>query len=108
LFFAITPNSGGSKYFPHKCGGFLELTQNFTLIPSGGSTIYYKGFYEMRELHLGVPDISRKDLSKRYNKAIKSLSFTTVEPELETWAAAVVHGSGNGTTCRCVDAKRGS
>jgi hypothetical protein len=24
-FFAILPNSGGSKYFPHKCGGFLEL-----------------------------------------------------------------------------------
>jgi hypothetical protein len=25
-FFAILPNSGGFKYFPHKCGGFLELT----------------------------------------------------------------------------------
>jgi hypothetical protein len=26
LFFAISPNSGGFKYFPRKCGGFLELT----------------------------------------------------------------------------------
>jgi hypothetical protein len=25
--FAILPNTGGSKYFPHKCGGFLELTR---------------------------------------------------------------------------------
>jgi hypothetical protein len=24
--FAISPNTGGSKYFPHKCGGFLKLT----------------------------------------------------------------------------------
>jgi hypothetical protein len=25
-FFAISPNIGGFKYFPRKCGGFLELT----------------------------------------------------------------------------------
>jgi hypothetical protein len=25
-FFAISRNSGGFAYFPHKCGGFLELT----------------------------------------------------------------------------------
>jgi hypothetical protein len=25
-FFAILPNSGGFANFPHKCGGFLELT----------------------------------------------------------------------------------
>jgi hypothetical protein len=24
-FFAISRNSGGFAYFPHKCGGFLEL-----------------------------------------------------------------------------------
>jgi hypothetical protein len=24
--FAILPNTGGSKYFSHKCGGFFELT----------------------------------------------------------------------------------
>jgi hypothetical protein len=32
-FFAISPNSGGSKYFPHKCGGYLELTLS-SLLPS--------------------------------------------------------------------------
>jgi hypothetical protein len=26
-FFAISPNVGGFAYFPHKCGGFLELTR---------------------------------------------------------------------------------
>jgi hypothetical protein len=26
MFFAISPNSDGFAYFPHKCGGFLELT----------------------------------------------------------------------------------
>jgi hypothetical protein len=26
--FAISPNTGGSKYFPRKCGGFLELTRH--------------------------------------------------------------------------------
>jgi hypothetical protein len=26
-FFAISMNTGGSKYFPRKCGGFLELTR---------------------------------------------------------------------------------
>jgi hypothetical protein len=25
VFFAILLNSGGIAYFPHKCGGFLEL-----------------------------------------------------------------------------------
>jgi hypothetical protein len=25
--FVISPNTGGSKYFPHKYGGFLELTR---------------------------------------------------------------------------------
>jgi hypothetical protein len=25
-FFTISRNSGGFAYFPHKCGGFLELT----------------------------------------------------------------------------------
>jgi hypothetical protein len=25
-FFIILPNNGGFVYFPHKCGGFLELT----------------------------------------------------------------------------------
>jgi hypothetical protein len=28
-FFAISPNSGGFAYFPHKCGDFLELTPPF-------------------------------------------------------------------------------
>jgi hypothetical protein len=28
--FVILPNTSGSKYFPHKCGGFLELTPTNT------------------------------------------------------------------------------
>jgi hypothetical protein len=32
-FFAISSNSGGFAYFPHKCGGFLELTRSRTMSP---------------------------------------------------------------------------
>jgi hypothetical protein len=31
-FFANLPNSGGFANFPHKCGGFLELTRYSDLI----------------------------------------------------------------------------
>jgi hypothetical protein len=31
--FAIWPNCGGFKYFRHKCGGFLELTQRRAIKP---------------------------------------------------------------------------
>jgi hypothetical protein len=30
-FFAILPNSGGFANFPHKCGGFLELTRGWAI-----------------------------------------------------------------------------
>jgi hypothetical protein len=39
-FFAISLNTGGSKYFPRKCGGFLELTlQHDWGIDHGTTTI---------------------------------------------------------------------
>jgi hypothetical protein len=36
-FFAILSNTGGSKYFTRKCGGFLELTLKPVTLPGSVS-----------------------------------------------------------------------
>jgi hypothetical protein len=45
-FFAISPDTGGSKYFTRKCGGFLELTL-LRALTFYGNVYQYCGTIEM-------------------------------------------------------------